>query len=179
MAAALDDVQSKRGRNWHIWGTEVSLRLVLTVISFLVVLYMATSNWDWYTSDLDHSVKQPNWANATINWIIGIVWFVISAFVWNRHHATHRDSIRIDLFYPIVFILVTVMFILFFEQRDLGAAKWVGVLSVISSGYILYEGFVADPLVASLLIVNFGILLYLVAQIWYYSKNELEECDYL
>lgn len=166
---------AKQIKDWKIWGTEVSLRLVLIVITFLVVLYMATSNWDWYTGDLDNTVKQPSWSNPTVNWIIMCVWFVISLFVWNRHHDKHQDQIRIDLFYPIVLILVAITFILFFEQRDLGAAKWFGVLSIIALGYVLYEGFVADGLVAGLLIVNFGILLYVVAQIWYFSKNEIEE----
>ena len=169
------DTRANKVTDWKLWGIEFSARFVLVLIAFLATLYMAAGNWDWYTNDLDGSVKQPVWANATVNWIIGLVWFTISAYVWNRHHDKHTDQIRIDLFYPIILILVFIMFTLFFEQRDLGAAKWAGVLAIISLGYILYEGFVADGIVAALLVVNFAILLYIVAQIWYLSKNELLE----
>lgn len=165
-------------KDWKIFGTEVSLRLVLIILSFLVVVYTASSNWDWYTSNLDNTVKTPSWSNPTINWIIVSIWFIVLAFVWNLQHTKHPDQIRIDLIYPLSLILITVTFILFFEQRDIDSAKLAGVLSIICLGYLLYEAFQVDTLSASLLIINFGILLYVEAQIWYFSKNQIDFTKY-
>lgn len=172
------DKQGKSGlpfsrvMNWKLFGVELGARTLCTLVAFLAVTYMAASNWQWYKNDLGHSIKHPDWANHTSNWIIWVVWFGISLFVWNRHQVKHLDAVRMDLFYPVVLLLTFIMFTLFFEQRQLGAAKFCGILNIILMGYIIYEGFVTDSLVAGLLVVNFAILLYTVAQMWYFSRNE-------
>ena len=159
-------------KDWKLMGVEFSARLILVGVAFIATMYMAASNWEWYTNDLGQTVKQPNWASEPVNGIIWLVWFAISGFVWHRHQVKHKEQVRMDLFYPVVLMLTFIMFTLFFEQRHFGAAKWAGVLNIIVMAYIIYEGFVTDGLVAGLLIAQFGILLYTVAQIWWFSKNE-------
>lgn len=160
---------------WKVLSVEILLRLGLILISIAVLAYITSTNWDWYNNQLEHITKQPNWANSTINLIIVSVWFAIVAFVWNHHYCRpERHHYRLDFLYPVILILVILMFILFFELRDFNAAKWVGVASVIVMAYLLYEAFVCNPFISGLLIVNFGILVYVVAQIWYYSKHVFE-----
>lgn len=157
--------------SFKVLGIELSIRLFLVVLAFLATLYMVASNWQWYDSNMDGKVDRPSWSNPVVNWIIMLVWFIITVIVWNLHHRLHKDPVRIDLFYPIILILVFITITLFFEQRDLEAAKWFGVLSVLIMAYILYEGFVTSSIVSLMLIVNFAILLYIVAQMWWFSKN--------
>jgi len=132
---------------------------------------MAASNWEWYTNDLGGSVKLPKWASATSNWILWAVWFLVSGFSWHRHQVKHKQMVKMDLVYPALLIMIFVMFTLFFEQRHLGAAKWAGVIAVVIMTYIIYEGFVTDGLVTTLMTLNYAILLYTVAQIWHASRN--------
>ena len=160
-------------KDWKIMGAELSMRLVLVGVAFLATLYMAASNWDWYKNDLGHTVSQPAWASETVNWIIWLLWFMASGFVWNRHQIKHKEVVRMDLFYPLTLFLTFIMFTLFFEQRQLGAAKWCGVITIIVMAYLIYEGVVTDGLVTTLLVCQFAILLYTVAQMWYLDKNEI------
>lgn len=159
-------------QTWKVVGLEFSIRAVLVAITFIAVLYMAASNWQWYVNDLGHTVKHPKWASTTANCILWGIWFAISGFVWHRHQVKHKALVKMDLVYPSLLVSVFIMFTLFFEQRDLGAAKWFGIFSVVVMSYIIYEGFVTDPLVSGLLTIELAILLYTVAQIWHASKNE-------
>lgn len=152
-------------------GVEFSLRVLLVGITFVAVLYMAAANWDWYVNDLGGTVKHPKWASPLSNWVLWIVWFLISAFSWHRHQIKHKQVVKMDLVYPSLLVMVFITFTLFFEQRHLGAAKWAGVIAVVINSYILYEGFVTDGIVTSLMTCNYAILLYTVAQIWHASRN--------
>jgi hypothetical protein len=159
-------------QTWKLMGLEFSVRAVLVAITFIAVLYMVASNWQWYVNDLGNTVKHPKWASTTANCILWVLWFIISVFVWHRHQVKHKALVKMDLVYPALLVSVFIMFTLFFEQRDLGAAKWFGVFSIVVMTYLIYEGFVTDALVSTLLTVELAILLYTVAQIWHASRNE-------
>jgi tryptophan-rich sensory protein len=151
---------------------EITVRVMVVVVAFIAVLYMAASNWSWYVDNLGDSVKHPKWASPVSNGILWLVWFVISAFVWHIHQTKHKQIAKMDLVYPALLIMVFIMFTLFFEQRHFGAAKWAGVIAIVIMSYIIYEGLVTSGYVTGLLLINYAILLYTVAQIWHASRNE-------
>lgn len=158
--------------SWKIMGVTVSLRLMVIVVALLSITYMAASNWQWYENDLGGTIKHPQWASPTSNWIIWLIYFGITLFIWNKHQIAHPEMVKMDLYYPISLILTFIFFTLFFEQRQLGAAKWFGLLNVIVVAYMIFSEFLREPVLSVLLTINFAIMLYTVCQLWYYSKNE-------
>jgi len=157
---------------------EFSARFVLVIIAFLAIFYVASSNWDWYVDELELQIEHPKWGNPTVNLYLVSIFFGIFALVWNKHHLKHKEQMKIDLFYPFVIILLFVTFTLFFEQRDFKLSRWFGVLSIINLAIILYDSFFVDAIVSGMLIVELSILVYIVAQIWYYSKGSIKRAEH-
>ena len=152
------------------------VRFAFTLIAALAIIYYMSRNWKWYTEDLPNIAVHPQWANPTVNLIIWGIWMGLISIVWPRHAYKHADQVRMDLLYPILLVMVFITWLLFFEMHDLGSAKWFGIISVFLSAYILYEGFLVDQAVSWTSVITFSILIYSVAQFWYYDKNRLEMC---
>lgn len=150
---------------------EFSARFLLVIIAFLAIFYVASSNWDWYVDELELYMEHPKWGNPTVNYYLMTLFFIIFSFVWNRHHFKHKEQMKIDLFYPCAIILSFITVTMFFEHRNFKLSRWFGILTLINMMIILYDSFFVDAIVSGMLIIEISILVYITAQIWYFSKG--------